>query len=46
MTTILHGEDKVVTIYFVIISFTAPVAGVVVGGICTTYQGGYNTKKG
>lgn len=46
MTTILKGDDQLVTIYFVIISFTAPVAGVVVGGICTTYYGGYNTKKG
>jgi hypothetical protein len=46
MTTILQGDPKLVTIYFVIISFTAPVAGVVVGGICTTYYGGYNTKKG
>ena len=31
--------------YFTITSFTAPVGGVVVGGIVTSKLGGYNTKK-
>ena len=46
MDNIFHGDPKLVTIYFIVISFTAPVSGVVVGGIATTYYGGYNTKKG
>lgn len=31
--------------YFTISSFTAPIGGVVVGGIITSKLGGYNSKK-
>jgi hypothetical protein len=31
--------------YFTITSFTAPVGGVVVGGILTSKLGGYNNKR-
>ena len=31
--------------YFTVTSFTAPVGGVVVGGIITSKLGGYNAKK-
>ena len=37
-------HDQAVT-YFSITSFTAPVGGVIIGGIMTSAYGGYNSKK-
>jgi len=42
---IIEVNEHVVSIYFTTTCFTAPVGGVIVGGIITTAFGGYNTKK-
>tara|TARA_B110000285_G_C15030345_1_gene566400 strand:- start:808 stop:918 length:111 start_codon:yes stop_codon:yes gene_type:complete len=35
----------VATYYFVVVSLSAPIGGVIVGGIITTAYGGYNSRK-
>jgi len=32
-------------VFFVIVSLSAPIGGVIVGGIITSAYGGYNTEK-
>lgn len=39
------SEDDAALVYMVV-SFTGPVSGVIVGGIITSSLGGYNTRKG
>ena len=43
--TVLDIEPHEATMYFVIVSLSAPIGGVVVGGIITSAYGGYNTVK-
>jgi MFS family permease len=45
MKIVLGAPPEVVTIYFSVTTLTGPVLGVVVGGILTTYLGGYSTVK-
>jgi MFS family permease len=42
---VLDIEPHTATLYFVIVSLSAPIGGVIVGGIITASYGGYNTKK-
>jgi len=42
---VLDVEPHTATIYFVIVSLSAPIGGVIVGGIITSAYGGYNTVK-
>jgi len=46
MEKILGADKEIVAWYFSFLSFTAPVSGVIVGGIVTQYLGGYNSKRG
>jgi len=46
LENVMHQEKTTVSIYFSTVSLTAPVSGVIIGGIVTTAFGGYNTKKG
>jgi sugar phosphate permease len=43
-TVYLLSEDEA-AIFYTTTSITGPIAGVIVGGIITTYFGGYNTYK-
>ena len=45
LKNILNVDDHTVSIYFSTTSLTAPIGGVIVGGIIITAYGGYNTKK-
>jgi len=38
-------SDSQRVFYFTVTSFTAPISGVIVGGIITTKLGGYNSKS-
>lgn len=38
-------EDMGATVYMVL-TFSGPISGVIVGGVATSYLGGYNTKGG
>ena len=40
---VLQIDAHTATIYFVITSLSAPIGGVIVGGIVTSKYGGYNT---
>ena len=46
MMAVLGANADQAAFYFVVLSFTGPILGVVVGGIMTSYVGGYNTTKG
>ena len=41
----LNTTEKERVFYFTFTSFTAPIIGVVIGGIFTTKLGGYNSKS-
>jgi len=43
--TVLEIEPHRATVYFVIVSLSAPIGGVIVGGIITSAYGGYNNVK-
>jgi len=43
---ILGANDEDAAAYYLTLSFTGPISGVIVGGIVTTYAGGYNTENG
>lgn len=45
MGHVLEMKSGEATATFVFVTFTAPVSGVIVGGIITTYLGGYNSRK-
>jgi len=45
LQNVLKQDPTLVAIYFSTVSLTAPVSGVIVGGIVTSAFGGYNTKK-
>jgi sugar phosphate permease len=45
MANVLKADKGTVGWYYSFLSFTAPISGVVVSGIITTKQGGYNTLK-
>ena len=45
LKSIIGVDEQSVSIFFVVTCFSAPVSGVIVGGIVTTAFGGYNTKK-
>jgi sugar phosphate permease len=42
---VLSVDHATATTYFVIASLSAPIGGVIVGGIITSAYGGYNTRK-
>lgn len=46
MTIVLGASAEQAAIYFVVICFTGPIFGVVVGGLLTQHVGGYNSTKG
>jgi len=46
MMAVMGANADQAAFYFVVLSFTGPILGVVVGGIMTSYVGGYNTTKG
>ncbi len=46
MNNILNVDPGTSTIYFSIMSISAPVSGVIVGGLLTNYVGGYEHKNG
>lgn len=45
MTKVLDIDVSVATTYFAITSFSAPVSGVLIGGVVTSYYGGFNNKN-
>jgi sugar phosphate permease len=45
LKNVLNQDDQTVSIYFSTCSLTAPVSGVIIGGIITTSYGGYNSRK-
>ena len=45
MKTVLGAEDDVVAWNYAVTTFTAPISGVIVGGILTTWLGGYNDSR-
>ena len=45
LQNVLKVEESTVNIFFSVTSFTAPISGVIIGGIVTTSFGGYNTRK-
>ena len=42
---VLDIEPHKANIFFIVVAFTAPIGGVIVGGIVTSAYGGYNTRK-
>lgn len=42
---VLHADRSVTVSLFAIISITGPSMGVIVGGLVTSYYGGYNSLK-
>jgi len=42
---VLEMEAGEATATFIFVTFTAPISGVILGGIITTYLGGYNSRK-
>ena len=42
----LGATEQQAASYYLALSFTAPIAGVIIGGFVTTYFGGYNTLYG
>lgn len=46
LKNVIGVDDNTVSIYFSTSSLSAPVSGVIIGGIITSAYGGYNTKKG
>ena len=45
MQNVMEIEPELAAWYFAALCFTAPITGVVMGGIMTTYLGGYNEPK-
>ena len=45
MEQVLLVEKSLANSFFAVVSFTAPVSGVLVGGLITSLFGGYNTRK-
>jgi hypothetical protein len=46
MHHVLNIDSGLIAIYFVAITLTAPVTGVIIGGILTNSLGGYENIKG
>lgn len=46
LSDIMEADDEMVVVYFVILSFTAPILGCILGGFFTTCVGGYNSTAG
>lgn len=46
MTMVLGASADQAAFYFVFLSFTGPILGVVIGGVLTSSLGGYNSTKG
>jgi sugar phosphate permease len=46
MTTVMGASAEQAAVYFVVMCFTGPICGVIVGGILTQKVGGYNSTKG
>jgi len=46
MMAVLGVNADTAAFYFVLLSFTGPILGVIVGGLMTSWVGGYNTTKG
>ena len=45
LEVIFGVEQRTITIYFTVTSLSAPILGVVIGGIITQMYGGYNAIK-
>lgn len=45
MQNVMEIEPELAAWYFAALCFTAPITGVVMGGIMTTWIGGYNEPK-
>jgi hypothetical protein len=45
MANALHLDATLISVYFSITSLTAPISGVIVGGIVVSLCGGYNTVR-
>jgi sugar phosphate permease len=45
LKNVLDQSDQTISFYFSTTSLTAPVGGVIVGGVVTSAYGGYNNKK-
>jgi hypothetical protein len=46
MKDCLSASEEEALTYYLALGFSAPVSGVVIGGVITTYYGGYNDPKG
>ena len=44
MEQVLLVEKSLAASFFAVVSFTAPVSGVLIGGLITSLYGGYNTR--
>ena len=42
---VLMVDKSLAASFFAVVSFTAPVSGVLIGGLITSFYGGYNTRK-
>lgn len=45
LKNVLEQNDNTVSVYFSVSSLTAPIGGVIIGGIVTSAYGGYNNRK-
>lgn len=45
MITVLLVDKQIATAFISISSITAPISGIILGGIVTSYHGGYETQK-
>lgn len=46
MMNVMGATPEEAAIYYIILCFTGPIVGVIVGGIATQCVGGYNSTKG
>lgn len=46
MIDVLGATAELAMIYFVVLCFTGPIIGCIVGGLATAWVGGYNSSKG
>jgi hypothetical protein len=46
MHHVLKVDPALIAIYFALMTITAPISGVIIGGIVTNYLGGYETFRG
>jgi hypothetical protein len=46
MITVMGATADMAALYYVVLTFTGPIVGVIAGGLLTSYVGGYNSTKG